>query len=157
MVFTKSDHYRKISTLHLIFAVVIHSLQNNTFIGTIVSHFGTYLCQLFMMRCYIEYLIWTIRKNPFDWLYHWSIVVLPMTLPANTCAVRLKTVVHNWGYENISFLWRLTFVFACECINEASVFFFIRHDMSMVNFGDQIMKWTISPICMAFDFFGCKK
>ena len=62
MVFTKSDHYRKISTLHLIFAVVIHSLQNNTFIGTIVSHFGTYLCQLFMMRCYIEYLIWTIKK-----------------------------------------------------------------------------------------------
>ena len=51
-----------ISKLHLIFAVVIHSLQNSTFVGTKVSHFGTYLCQSSMMRCYIEYLILTIRN-----------------------------------------------------------------------------------------------
>ena len=39
----KVNNYQKISTLHLIFAVVIHSLQNNTFVRTKVSYFGTYL------------------------------------------------------------------------------------------------------------------
>ena len=64
----KANNYHKISTSHLIFAVVIH-WQNNTFVRTKVSYFETYLCQSFMMRCYTEYLIWTIIKHPFDWLY----------------------------------------------------------------------------------------
>ena len=42
MVLQKVNNYQKISTLQLIFAVVIH-LQNNTFVGTKVSYFGTYL------------------------------------------------------------------------------------------------------------------
>ena len=70
-----------------------------------------------------------------------------------------------WGQQTItSGVTRLgkldvtcTFVFTVEGINETTILFLVWHHMCMMYFRYQVVKWTISPICMTFYFFSWKK